>query len=93
MSVSREDVYMEPPTSMWTGAVYRDAAATQGIPDILWFKLTMFEYTELVGEVLDGDELELLLRYAWFESKPEPTTVESTLILYDYTRSFLSIRM
>lgn len=27
-----------PPTSMWTGAVYLEAAATQGIPDILWLK-------------------------------------------------------
>lgn len=38
VSVSNELVYMVPPTSMWTGAVYRDAAATHGMPEIdLWF--------------------------------------------------------
>lgn len=33
--VSNDEVYIEPPTSICTGAVYRDAAATQGIPEIL----------------------------------------------------------
>lgn len=36
VKVSREDVYIVPPTSMWTGAVYLEAAATQGIPVIFW---------------------------------------------------------
>lgn len=35
VSVSNEDVYIVPPTSMCTGAVYLEAAATQGIPVIL----------------------------------------------------------
>lgn len=35
--VSSEDVYIVPPTSMWTGAVYLDAAATHGMPAmVLW---------------------------------------------------------
>lgn len=34
--VSSEDVYIVPPTSMCTGAVYLEAAATQGIPVIFW---------------------------------------------------------
>lgn len=33
--VSSEEVYMVPPTSMCTGAVYLEAAATHGIPVIL----------------------------------------------------------
>lgn len=41
---------MEPPTSIWTGAVYLEAAATHGMPDILWLKLAL-------GEVRAGDEL------------------------------------
>lgn len=37
VNVSSELVYIVPPTSIWTGAVYRDAAATHGIPVIgLW---------------------------------------------------------
>lgn len=32
VNVSNDDVYIVPPTSIWTGAVYLDAAATDGIP-------------------------------------------------------------
>lgn len=41
---------MVPPTSIWTGAVYLDAAATNGIPGIFfWLE---FKYPELL--LLEG---------------------------------------
>lgn len=49
---------MVPPTSIWTGAVYRDAAATHGMPVILWLKASGAggvgvgeEELDMVGEV------------------------------------------
>lgn len=55
VSVSSDDVQIVPPTSMWTGAVQRDAAATQGIPVILWLQLRAGgvgdEELDMVGDV------------------------------------------
>lgn len=41
VSVSSEDVYMVPPTSMWTGALYLVVAATRGMPDMGFFGRSM----------------------------------------------------
>ena len=55
VSVSSDDVQIVPPTSMWTGAVQREAAATQGIPVILWLQLRAGgvgdEELDMVGDV------------------------------------------
>lgn len=52
---------------MWTGAVYFDAAATQGMPVILWLYANVVggiegvgdeDFVDMVGDVA-GDELQL----------------------------------
>lgn len=69
---------------MCTGAVYRDAAATQGMPDILWFKLTRLEWTEFVGEVRAGDELLLVLRYVCEESSAVAPVEDSDTLIAEW---------
>lgn len=53
---------MVPPTSIWTGAVYLDAAATQGIPEILVL-LNVTRLFRTLDPVTDatGDEQDVLL--------------------------------
>lgn len=64
VNVSNELVYMVPPTSIWTGAEYFEAAATQGMPEMIpfgfcvWYPLPMLSDGE-IGPVAisvgDGD--------------------------------------
>ena len=58
-------MYIVPPTSIWTGAVYFEAAATHGMPVILWLYGSVVggiegvgdeEFVDMVGDVA-GDVL------------------------------------
>lgn len=54
------------------------------MPDILWFRFTRLECTELVGEVRAGEELLLVLRYACEESRAVAPPEDSDTLIAEW---------